>query len=103
MENNRDREQDLLDLSKVSVETVFSDESLQDLSIASELERMEPSPGGAWDGAKVPHIFEYNCNDSDGLTNAKSRAMKRFERGLGINLVRSDEIELKPVSLILFD
>ena len=94
----REKGPELLDLSKASLETVFSDESLQDLSIASELEKIEPSSGGAWDGAKTPHVFEFNCNNSDGLANAKSRAMKRFERGLGINLVRSDDIELKPVS-----
>ena len=102
MEEKREKGQELLDLSKVSVETVFSDESLQDLSFASELEKMEPSQGGAWDGAKIPHAFEFNCNESDGLANAKSRSMKRFERGLGINLVKSDNIELKPVSYIAF-
>ena len=97
MENLREKRQCLHDSSELSVESVFTDDSLQDISITSEIGKLESSPGGAWDGDKVPHAFEFNCKDSDGLTNAKSRSMKRFERGLGITLVRSDDIELKPV------
>ena len=100
MEINREAKKEALDLSRASTETVFSDESLQELSISSELECMETSQNGAFDSEKVPSKFQFCGNDSDGLTNASARAMKRFERGLGVTLVRSDDIELKPVSLM---
>ena len=100
MECSREAKRTLLDLSRVSTETVFSDDSLQDLSISSELDRLETSKNGAFDSEKVPSAFQFNCNDTDGLSNASSRSLKRFERGLGVTLVRSDDIELKPVSNI---
>ena len=101
MEFERDeRKPELADLSAVSMDTLFTDDadSLHDISIAKELENMEPSPNGAFDGAKIPSMFEYDCNKMDWLQNAKARCDKRFERGLGVNLIKSDELELKPVS-----
>ena len=98
MECSREAKRALLNLSGSSTETVFEEEAVQDLSISGELERLETTKNGAFDSDKIPSVFQFNCNDSDGLTNASARSMKRFERGLGVTLVRSDDIELKPVS-----
>ena len=100
MEDGRDAKTGQLDLSGASIETIFTDDSLQELSISGELEKMETSRNGAFDSDKVPSAFQFCMNDSDGLTNARARSMKRFERGLGVTLVRSDDIELQPVNII---
>ena len=50
---------DRLDLSRASVETVFSDESLQDISVTEVIGNMESSPNGAFDSAKVKSAFHF--------------------------------------------
>ena len=98
MEKTREAKGEVLNLSRASIETVFSDDSLQDLSISGELDKMETSRDGAFDSDKIPSKFQFEQADTDGLANASARSQKRFERALGIKLVRSDDIQLKPVS-----
>ena len=99
MEANREEKRNELDLSAVSMDTLFTDDadSLHDLSISKELEKMVTSPNGAFDGDKFPSKFEFNCKTMSWLDDARTRCDKRFERGLGVNLIKSDELELKPV------
>ena len=98
MEGKREAKVDL-DLSGASIETVFSDESLQELSVTEVLGNLTSSPGGAFDGDKIPSVFEFNMNEA-WLKNACSRSNKRFEKGIGIGLVNSEKIDFKPVSKI---
>ena len=102
MENNREEKRAEMNLSAVSMDTLFTDDadSLQDISISKELERMETSPDGAFNGDKCPSKFDFDCKKMSWLDNARSRCEKRFERGLGVNLIKSDELELKPVRSI---
>ena len=99
MESKRDEQKASLDLSAVSMDTLFTDDggSLHDISIVKELENMETSFDGTFDGEKVPSKFEFDCKNDSWLDNARQRCDKRFERGLGVNLIKSDELELKPV------
>ena len=99
MEINREDKRNDLDVSAVSMDTLFTDDAddLHDLSISKELEKMVTSPNGTFDGDKFPSKFEFNCKTMTWLEDARARCDKRFERGLGVNLIKSDELELKPV------
>ena len=99
MENVRESKMERLDLSGASTETLFEDDSLQDLSISAELEKMEASQNGAFDGAKISSKFEFEGNlGSTWLNEIKKDCKKRFERGIGMNMVNTDEIIMRPVS-----
>lgn len=92
METDRENKRVDLDLSAVSMDTLFTDDadSLQDISISNELEKMETSANGAFDGDKCPSKFQFDCKNTTWLDDARSRCEKRFERGLGITLIKSD-------------
>ena len=99
MESVREGKIEKLDLSGASTETLFEDDSLQDLSISSELEKMVTSQNGVFDGTKIPSKFEFEGNfGSSWLNEIKKDCNKRFERGIGMNMVNTDEIIMKPVS-----
>ena len=89
---------DRLDLSGASIETVFSEGSLQDISVTEVIENMESSPNGAFDSDKIKSAFHFNCNEG-WVENAKARSNKRFEKGMGVGLLNSEKIEFKPVSI----
>ena len=101
MESARDKMNDEFNFSGASLEAFSPDDSLQDISITEEIAKMATSSGGAFDGTKVKSKFEFNCNETDWLKNVRMASDKRFERGLGTNLVNSDSIILKPVSILM--
>ena len=75
-----------------------SDESLQDISLISGLEEVEASFDGAFDGTKITSVFEVNEREDIAFKNAVARSDKRFELALGINLLKKQYFDLKPVS-----
>ena len=83
MEAERENKKVDLDLSAVSMDTLFTDDadSLHDISISKELENMETSTNGAFDGDKCPSKFQFDCKNASWLDDARSRCEKRFERG----------------------
>lgn len=110
MESTRDKTNVGLNLSGVSMEALSpddslqdnsflsADESLQEVSITEEIAKMATSAGGTFDGTKTKSKFEFNCNETDWLKKIRMASDKRFEKGLGTNLVNSDGLTLKPVS-----
>ena len=74
-----------------------SDDSMQNMSITRSLEEFEASFDGAFDGTKIPSIFEVNEREDVAFKNAVTRSDKRFEMALGLNLLKKEYFVLKPV------
>ena len=74
------------------------DES-QNVSLIGGLEEIEASFDGAFDGTKISSVFEVNEREDVAFKNAVARSDKRFEMALGLNLLKKEYFDLKPVRL----
>ena len=89
-----------LQSEKLAVEGLSRDDTQsQEISFVEGIEELEVSPDGMFDGSKIPSIFEVNEREDVAFKNAIARSEKRFEMALGLNLLKKEYFELKPVRL----
>lgn len=94
MESERDMTARLSTGSELQSNETFSDESFNHLSLTEEI---DSSFGGAFDGAIIPSVHEIKDEENVALKNAMARSDKRFEFAMGMNMVRADGFQFKPV------
>ena len=99
---------EIIDLTNESSsdDVVFLESSTNDVSVASgemletsilnEIQKVERSFSGAFDGNIINSVHERK-DDPVEIQNILSRSGKRFEAGLGMGLVKTEFLPLKPV------